>query len=168
VPNVTSALTSRFGGRPASASSCSQKKHVPVFLSLVAFAPFVFAFLKPQVIPLYFDHKRLGSVKRQMGFYGFKRISKGRIEMEYQHEFFRKNQPHLLSHIKRATKSKGKATTAAAAAAAAGKTSIIHEEAEASENDDEDDTQMPPPPYPANITSSSESAGQEDERLSTI
>jgi HSF-type DNA-binding len=88
-----------------------------------------------QIIPLYFHHSKLGSFKRQLGLYAFKRVGKKRIEMEYHHEFFCKGEPCLLSRIKRACKKKScsDSKTSKAASAAGEKKEVT------SHDDDEDD-----------------------------
>lgn len=84
--------------------------------------------------------------------------------MEYHHEFFRKNQPNLLSLIKRTSKNKGKAVAAVAC-----QKSMIHDEEEELEVSEKDDEAQKPAYFPAaKITSSSESAGQGEEERAAV
>jgi HSF-type DNA-binding len=73
--------------------------------ALTLLCPFVTYTPPLQIIPSYYRHKKIGSFKRQLGLYGFKRVSEGPHTGEYYHDFFRKGQPDLCKRIKRTPKS---------------------------------------------------------------
>lgn len=58
-------------------------------------------------LPKYFRHRRFSSLIRQLNFYSFYRVQEGQLTI-YQHSFFRKGRPDLLSHIKRRGAGKAK------------------------------------------------------------
>jgi hypothetical protein len=65
-----------------------------------------FRLLKPdkffeQIVPHYFNHKNLGSFKRQLSVYGFDRINIGPEEGAYAHRAFFRCRPDLVSSITR-------------------------------------------------------------------
>ncbi|XP_066507672.1 heat shock factor protein 1 [Hoplias malabaricus] len=62
------------------------------------------------VLPLYYKHSNITSFIRQLNMYGFHKVApvsggllkeEGQDCVEFQHEFFTKDQPHLLTLIKR-------------------------------------------------------------------
>ena len=59
-----------------------------------------------EVIPLYFKHRNLKSFIRQLNLHGFKKLRSktkpsDQIQEVYRHHFFRRDQPELVSFIKR-------------------------------------------------------------------
>uniref|UniRef100_A0A7S2EC35 HSF-type DNA-binding domain-containing protein n=1 Tax=Trieres chinensis TaxID=1514140 RepID=A0A7S2EC35_TRICV len=54
-----------------------------------------------QVLPVYFDHKKLTSFTRQANGWGFRRLTKGSDRNTYYHELFLRGMPFLSKKMKR-------------------------------------------------------------------
>jgi hypothetical protein len=59
-----------------------------------------------EIVPLYFNHKRLSSFKRQLNLYGFELISNGPARGAYYHKLFDKSRPELCLKMRRSVTSK--------------------------------------------------------------
>lgn len=59
-----------------------------------------------EIVPQYFNHKRLSSFKRQLNLYGFELISSGPARGAYYHKLFDKSRPELCLKMRRSVTSK--------------------------------------------------------------